>query len=83
MLTGLFAVLAAIALAAGTAQGRRAAIVWNIFGRLDFAVAMTLGLVTSLGRFQMIIPNVQSIGAAKIARYPSPSSTAAVVVTVQ
>jgi hypothetical protein len=38
-LTGLFAVPAAIAVAAGTAQGRRAAIAWNILGLADFAVA--------------------------------------------
>ena len=50
VLTGLFAVPAAIAVATGTAQGRRAAIVWNIFGLADFAVAITLGLITSPGR---------------------------------
>jgi len=42
VLTGLFAVRAAIAAATGTAQGRRAAIAWNIFGLADFAVAITL-----------------------------------------
>ena len=51
VLTGLFAVPAAIALATGTAQGRRAAIAWNIFGLADFAVAMTMGMITSPGRF--------------------------------
>jgi hypothetical protein len=63
VLTGLFAVLAAIAVATGTAQGRRAAIIWNIFGLADFAVAITLGMITSPGRFQLIVPNVPSIGA--------------------
>jgi hypothetical protein len=63
VLTGLFAVLAAIAVATGTAQGRRAAIIWNIFGLADFAVAITLGIITSPGRFQLIVPNVPSIGA--------------------
>lgn len=58
VLTGLFAVPAAIAVATGTAQGRKAAIAWNIFGLADFAVAITLGLITSPGRFQLIIPNV-------------------------
>jgi hypothetical protein len=62
-LTGLFAVPAAIAVATGTAQGRRAAIAWNIFGLADFAVAITLGLITSPGRFQLIVPDVPSIGA--------------------
>jgi hypothetical protein len=63
MLTGLFAVPAAIAVATGTAQGRKAAIIWNIFGLADFAVAITLGFITSPGRFQLIVPDVPSIGA--------------------
>ena len=54
---------APIAVATGTAQGRRAAIIWNIFGLADFAVAITLGLITSPGQFQLIVPNVPSIGA--------------------
>src|SRR5437870_451058 len=62
-LPGLFAVPAAIAAATGTTQGRRAAIAWNIFGLADFAVAITLGLITSPGRFQLIVPDVSSIGA--------------------
>jgi hypothetical protein len=63
MLTGLFAVPAAIAVATSTARGRRAAIAWNILGLADFAVAITLGLITSPGRFQLIVPDVSSIGA--------------------
>ena len=63
LLTGLFAVPVAIAVATGTAQGRRAAILWNIFGLADFAVAITLGLITSPGRFQLIVPDAPSIGA--------------------
>jgi hypothetical protein len=58
VLTGLFAVSAAIAVAAGTAEGRRAAILWNFFGIADFAVAITLGLITSPGRFQLIALNI-------------------------
>jgi len=46
VLTGLFALPAAIAAATGTPRGRRAAIAWNIFGLADFTVAITLGLVT-------------------------------------
>jgi hypothetical protein len=52
VLTGLFAVPAAIALATGTAEGRKAAIVWNIFGFADLAVAITLGMIISPGPFQ-------------------------------
>ena len=62
MLTGLFAVPAAIAVATGTAEGRKAAIIWNIFGLADFAVAITLGMITSPGPFQLIVPNAPSIG---------------------
>jgi hypothetical protein len=76
VLTGLFAVPAAIAVAAGTAQGRRAAIAWNIFGLADFALAISLGLITTPGRFQLIVPNVPSIGAGT---YPEVLTPAFVV----
>jgi hypothetical protein len=76
VLTGLFAVPAAIAVAMGTTQGGRAAIAWNIFGLADFAVAITLGLITSPGRFQLIVPNVSSIGAGA---YPDVLTPAFVV----
>jgi hypothetical protein len=76
VLTGLFALPAAIAVAMGTARGRRAAIAWNIFGLADFAVAITLGFVTSPGRFQLIVPSVPSIGAGA---YPDVLTPAFVV----
>src|SRR5271163_1051443 len=76
VLTGLFAVPAAIAVATGTAQGRRAAIAWNIFGLTDFAVAVTLGMITSPGRFQLIIPSLPSINAGT---YPGVLTPAFVV----
>src|SRR5438094_2394575 len=58
VLTGLFAVSAAMALAAGTAEGRKAAILWNIFGVADLAAAITLGMIIAPGPFQVIVPNV-------------------------
>jgi hypothetical protein len=64
-------------MATGTAQGRRAAIIWNIFGLVDFAVAITMGAITSPGRFQLIVPDVSSIGAA--GAYPDVLSPAFVV----
>jgi hypothetical protein len=76
VLTGVLAVPAAIALAHGTAEGRRAAIAWNLFGLADFALAITLGLITSPGRFQLIVPDVQSIGAGL---YPNVLTPAFVV----
>ena len=74
--SGLFAVPAAIAVATGTAEGRKAAIIWNIFGLADFAVAITLGLITSPGRFQLIVPDVPNIGASA---YPNVLTPAFVV----
>jgi hypothetical protein len=62
VMTGLFAVLAAIAVATGTAEGRKAAILWNIFGLADLAVAITLGMIISPGPFQLIAPDGPSIG---------------------
>jgi hypothetical protein len=62
VLTGLFAVPAAIALATGTEEGRKAAILWNIFGFADLAVAITLGMITSPGPFQLIVPSGPGIG---------------------
>src|ERR1700751_1203050 len=63
VLTGLFALPAAIAVATGTAEGRRVATLWNIFGLADFAVAIIMGVITSPGPLQLIVPAVQSIGA--------------------
>jgi hypothetical protein len=42
-LTGLLAVPVAISLELESREGRRAAIAWNIFGLLDFAVALSIG----------------------------------------
>jgi len=75
-LTGLLAVPAAIAVAAGTAQGRRVAIAWNILGLVDLVVAVTLGAITSPGPFQLIVPDVPSIGAGA---YPGVLTPAFVV----
>ena len=61
VLTGLLAVPAAIALAAGTAEGRKAAILWNIFGLADVAVAIALGMTMSPGPFQLIVPDGPSM----------------------
>ena len=76
VLTGLFALPAAIAVATGTAQGRRAAMIWNIFGTADFAVAITLGMITSPGRFQLVVPNLLMINAGA---YPNVLTPAFVV----
>ena len=53
VLTGIMALPVALLLASGTARGRSAAMAWNIFGLLDFAVAITLGTLSSPGPFQI------------------------------
>lgn len=63
VLTGVLALPTAIAVATGTAEGRKAAILWNVFGLADFAVAVTMGVITSAGPLQLIFPTVPSIGA--------------------
>jgi hypothetical protein len=62
VLTGLFAVPAAIALAAGTAEARKAAVLWNVFGIADFTVAITLGMMITPGPFQLIVLDGPSVG---------------------
>lgn len=42
-LTGLLAVPVAIAVGSGSRESRRAAVAWNLFGLLDFAVALAIG----------------------------------------
>ncbi|OHV88891.1 MFS transporter [Mesorhizobium sp. ORS 3428] len=76
VLTGLFALPTAIAVATGTAEGRRAATLWNLLGLADFAVAVTMGIITSPGPLQLIVPDVQSIGAGA---YPGVLTPAFVV----
>jgi hypothetical protein len=43
ILTGLLAVPIAISLGSGSRDSRRAAIAWNLFGLLDFAIALSIG----------------------------------------
>jgi len=68
VITGLLALPAAIAVAAGTIEGRKAAIAWNIFGLLDFTVAVGIGLATSPGPLQLIVPAVTN---AQLGTYPT------------
>ncbi len=53
MLTGIMALPAAYLLATGAARGRSAAMAWNIFGLLDFAIAITMGVLSNPGPFQI------------------------------
>jgi hypothetical protein len=53
------------------AEGRKAAILWNIFGIADLAVAIALGMITSPGPFQLIVPYGPSIGLDGLADIPT------------
>jgi hypothetical protein len=68
VITGLMALPVALAVASGTAQGRRAALLWNIFGLLDFAVAITMGLLSAPGPLQRF---GFEIAASQASAYPT------------
>jgi hypothetical protein len=53
MLTGIAALPVALLLASRGAGARSTAIKWNIFGLVDFAVAITMGNLRSPGPLQM------------------------------
>jgi len=68
MLTGLAALSVAGAVASGSASGRRAAMMWNLFGLADLTVAITMGALSSPGPLQIF-----NIGgpASPIGSYPT------------
>ena len=51
---GLLALSAAVWVATGSPAGRQIGIRWNIFGLTDFAVALTMGMLTSPGPLQLL-----------------------------
>jgi len=62
MLTGVMALPVALTLASGSAGARRAAVLWNIFGIADLALAVTLASLSSPGPLQLFgfdIPGAQ------------------------
>src|SRR5258707_2137985 len=56
VLTGLFPAPAGIPFGTGPAAGRKAPILWNIFGFADLAVAVIFGMIISPGPFQLFCP---------------------------
>src|SRR6516162_7534640 len=60
--TGLLALPVAYTLAARNSSATRAGIAWNIFGLLDFTIAVGMGLVTSPGPFQLMKPSISNTG---------------------
>ena len=60
--TGLLALPAAVWVASGLPIGRRIGIRWNLFGLIDFAVAITMGMLTAPGPAHLLArahPNTQ------------------------
>jgi hypothetical protein len=60
--TGLLALPVAYSLASRNSNAVRGAIAWNIFGLLDFTIAVGIGLVTAPGPFQLIVPSIPNTG---------------------
>ena len=62
VLVGLLALPVALYVSSGTPGGRTAGIAWNLLGLTDFAIAITMGALSSPGRLQVLSisqPNIQ------------------------
>jgi hypothetical protein len=66
--TGLLALPVAYYLASQNGDGVRSGIAWNIFGLLDFTIAVGIGLATAPGPFQVIVPSIPNTG---VGLYPT------------
>jgi hypothetical protein len=66
--TGLLALPVAYFLASRNADAVRAGIAWNIFGLVDFTIAVGIGLATAPGPPQLIVPSIQNSG---VGLYPT------------
>jgi hypothetical protein len=66
--TGLLALPVAYFLASRNGDAVRSAIAWNIFGLVDFTIAVGIGLATAPGPFQVIVPSIPNTG---VGLYPT------------
>jgi len=66
--TGLLALPVAYSLAARNSGAARAGVAWNIFGLVDFTIAVAIGLATAPGPFQLIVPSIPNTG---VGLYPT------------
>ena len=66
--TGLLALPVAYLLVSWNGDGVRPAIAWNIFGLLDFTIAIGIGLATAPGPLQVIVPSIPNTG---VGLYPA------------
>jgi hypothetical protein len=61
--TGMLALPVAYYLASRNGDAVRSAIAWNIFGLLDFTIAVGIGLALAPGPLQLIVPSIPNAGA--------------------
>jgi hypothetical protein len=66
--TGLLALPVAYYLASRNGHAVRSAIAWNIFGLIDFTIAVGIGLAISPGPLQLIVPSIPNAG---VGLYPT------------
>jgi hypothetical protein len=66
--TGLLALPVAYSLASRNGHAVRSAIAWNIFGLIDFTIAVGIGLAISPGPLQLIVPSIPNAG---VGLYPT------------
>jgi hypothetical protein len=77
--TGLLALPVAYYLVSRNGDGARSAIAWNIFGLIDFTIAVGIGMAITPGPFQLIAPSIPNAGlglypAVMIPAFAVPSS---------
>jgi hypothetical protein len=68
VLVGLLALPVALYMSSGTSGGRTAGIAWNLLGLTDFAIAITMGALSSPGRLQLLSVNQPNV---QIGTYPT------------
>jgi hypothetical protein len=61
--TGLLALPVAYYLASRNGDAMRSAIAWNIFGLVDFTIAVGIALAIAPGPLQLIVPSIPNAGA--------------------
>src|SRR5262245_4287135 len=79
VIVGVLALPAAYRLAVGAPGARRGAMAWNLLGLFDFAIAITIGILTAPGPLQLILPDrpnavLGTFPTVMIAAFAVPSS---------
>jgi hypothetical protein len=67
VLVGLLALPVAHLLYARSAAAHRAAIAWNVLGLVDFTIAIGMGILTTPGPLQLVVPDVPN---AELGTFP-------------